>query len=591
MFDSIWCEISSFQQFASHFFCIFQETMDSPTSPTSILSMTDSSCSTTDFDDVTRVLFSESPNKADVVVENKSTLEVVSPDSTKSTASLYGSELLSNESDELCSPTNFQQQKPYRTNDSIDFDQVSPVFESEGNGQNKYSNKTTKLKEDIIFIHTDNVDDGPFLPSLCSGSFNTPDGVMNMFDISPKAWSGWSLKSPPETPLQSVLQDQLHQPLEETQVSVETEYTSTPLSRYQINGHKLNLDDDIDPVIEADSGTDEATTRISNITSPMSKSWDRRVNNLEQSYATLKDVVRANSKMMIQLKSDFKFFRKNDVKYFSKFDNQNLSMITTERDALSFRESQYIDTIQILKNELKRLSSKSIIVGELKSVQLHNKILANQIIEKDMELEGLQETLTLAEAENVALREELKSYENRTEDRKEKYTQESSEMIVTLGLLQQQLKDLTERITVFENSNLWITYIQKNQATIPKHHEITKCIDQNFEENESICISFYPESEECSTRQDEQHFEHNRTEEITVKMKNERKNTIDDDQVEVTLAGMIITASNRECINNVSVRTEQRFIERPEQYQPTEIQKKRWSLFCDCFPFLREQSK
>jgi predicted RNase H-like nuclease (RuvC/YqgF family) len=91
------------------------------------------------------------------------------------------------------------------------------------------------------------------------------------------------------------------------------------------------------------------------------KSWERKVDSLVRECATLKEIIRADSKNILQLKADIALLRRADSKIVPEIEAHKSEFLRmkVERDTLLDRELQHVETIKILKEELNSLTMQS----------------------------------------------------------------------------------------------------------------------------------------------------------------------------------------------------------------------------------------
>lgn len=407
---------------------------------------------------------------------NRPKVSTVSPDSTLNTPlSLVDSEFLSLGSDEcLNSPSNLHQQnKAFRTSDCVD---VIPILYTPGISQVgrhhviNYEKESTNVEDDNIVseVESENDDDHSETPpkfSFCSENFLNPSGAnfFHMFDISPRIWPGWSLMSPhprshaahrqereikdAKSSHKDLLQSSpnvlphntrfLWSPLESSGIDPVLEaFTPPRKSASKRSFDALDLDPgrrqlsqqfekyancDIhykgSPAYSAvDSQSDVETTIVSNVDlTGTSKEWERKVDDLERSCATLKEIIRCDSKTMLQLRADIAMLRQNAS--VNSYNNSEKSMVLSlqtelrrvkaERDAFLDRELRHIETIAAMKGEIDEHILKKNASNEVNDSLLERALLKRQLLETKEQLRKAKEDLMVLLKENIELKSRI----------------------------------------------------------------------------------------------------------------------------------------------------------------------------------------
>lgn len=428
-----------------------------------------------DSNDSEKVLLFESPTNVEVYVpvtnySKWSKVLVVSPDSSTTTTNsiLSSSELLSVGSDDwLSSPSIIQQQKnAFRTADCKDVlpsftapvtltdeEEVVEIFERE-------ISSVEDDDDDVMKVSAGKDDET--LPKLtfCSNNFMSPSGanIFHMFDISPQIWPGWSLMSPKQRkeaahgPIQGIDETtSSYVDLSQSSpsaLSQDTRFVWSPLDRRGIDpvfetftpprksasrdmyhgsdhgGKRLSqifeeyANDDFHEKessthSEADSQTDVETTVASNVDmTGSSNAWERKVDDLERSCATLKEIIRCDSKTMLQLKTDISMLRESsNISNCTNFDKTTILSLQTElrrvkaeRDALRDRELQLVNTIETLKDGIHEGAFKTLSVREVNGYLIERKLLTKQLLETKLQLKQAKLDLMVLLKENIALK-------------------------------------------------------------------------------------------------------------------------------------------------------------------------------------------
>lgn len=318
-------------------------------------------------------------------------------------------------------------------------------------------------------ISNDGNDDVPS-PAFCSDRMMMPSRDMfRMFDLSPRVWQGWTFSSPspedgstaqPRKNVGQIVKSQFHQILDGYSDSGSSPTLSSPntIDSPLVQPHKViygwhppQRDISVDPVIEvtttpprsskthrrqelyvttdqkrvssdgliwqdspysftADSGVE--TTVTSNIDVAGTKSWERKVDDLERACATLKEIIRSDSKVMLQLKMDIAHLRQatnhNNLKHPPSIGLlAELHRVKAERDKFLDRELNYIETIAKLQEELSELQTTQVPLKDVEALRLENKVLLERITEHENEMNHWKSQLIFVAQENAYLKTQL----------------------------------------------------------------------------------------------------------------------------------------------------------------------------------------
>ena len=146
---------------------------------------------------------------------------------------------------------------------------------------------------------------------------------------------------------------------------------------------------------DVDSGA--ITTVTSNI--GQSTSWERKVDSLDRECAALKDIIKADSVSMLNLKREIEALRlaTSRIEHAKKLLRLELDVLKKERDVLTERETQHAETIRILKDEVNKLTrsqyESTMSQKEVDQLRLENELFASQIIENEAEIRQMRAIL------------------------------------------------------------------------------------------------------------------------------------------------------------------------------------------------------
>ena len=164
--------------------------------------------------------------------------------------------------------------------------------------------------------------------------------------------------------------------------------------------------------VSVDSGDDTRTEKQGNLVDK--RSPDPELESVGRECLVLRELVKADSTKILQLKSSINAFRKRETIHLMETENlkAEIEALKREKDSIKERESQHIETIKILKNEVdvltkKKESSQPEDCAELEQLRVENELFATQIIENEIELREIRALLNAIEEENSSMRQDL----------------------------------------------------------------------------------------------------------------------------------------------------------------------------------------
>jgi hypothetical protein len=160
------------------------------------------------------------------------------------------------------------------------------------------------------------------------------------------------------------------------------------------------------------STSEISTTVTSNMGSYAGKSI-QRVKSLEHECAALKEILRVDSEKILKLKSEQEKLRAVDTEQVIEIRLLELELdaANREKELQQERESQHLETIKIVKDEVDNLTKVGNAASRkiIEQMRLENELLASQIIENEVEMNGIRSSLKLLLAENEQIGSELES--------------------------------------------------------------------------------------------------------------------------------------------------------------------------------------
>lgn len=213
------------------------------------------------------------------------------------------------------------------------------------------------------------------------------------------------------------------------------------------------------------SETDAYTTVTCNLGSQL-KCWERKVDSLERECNTLKDIIKADSIVIIKLKGEIETLRSQQSSCIDENNNSQSAEQAWrhERKFLLERDKQRSGTIRILNEEISRLTKHNYLCSaakkEVDQLRLENELLASQIIENEVEIHRLYGVIEKLERRNesveigiTASKQSVPNSTNDTQARDESQQQLSvaNKNTKTQDSFDEKLDALTARIFALEN--------------------------------------------------------------------------------------------------------------------------------------------
>jgi chromosome segregation ATPase len=295
--------------------------------------------------------------------------------------------------------------------------------------------------------------------------------------------------------------------------------------------------------------TDAVTTLTSNVDPYSTVGWERKVDSLERELKTLKDIIKTDSDQRLKLQAEIETLRstKTETSSGTGVPGGSVDALMQERDDLRERDSQHLETIKILTEELNTLAKTSQSSRELDQLRLENELFASQIVENENEMQELRSTLKILEEENKRLIDEIANVQ----------TTESTQGINTGrehssgNPWKDQLESLAARVADIECDR-----DRRNQSLEAERRKV----HAELESIRAIALARNPTADRF-VRGDVGGHQSNKSEELI-------------NDVEVTLEGKILTSATSllECPNNDK-----------NQAQEKMERNKSWGGFCDCF--------
>jgi hypothetical protein len=226
-----------------------------------------------------------------------------------------------------------------------------------------------------------------------------------------------------------------------------------------------NVKEDVQETIEPALTTNKPPDGPSAPTSPREDNWRPRAETLEKECAALKNIIRVDSSNLLKLRRAMEAQRELDFQKDVKIDEmerdvqmtmERLEAMKREGDVQRERESELMETIRILKDEVDKLTqsrevhniassrpeaehSEYLDLSDIQNQRQKNQLFASQIVENELALGEQRSALETKTAENWGLRREIECLQQRLESRDEnadKKDAENMELKRQLGSLQ-----------------------------------------------------------------------------------------------------------------------------------------------------------
>jgi hypothetical protein len=230
-------------------------------------------------------------------------------------------------------------------------------------------------------------------------------------------------------------------------------------SQKQWPQHKAYSDSEVK--FQSPSSTSETSTAVtSNMGFSTGKSTQRE-KSLEHECVALKEILRVDSENILKLKGEQEKLRAVDSEH--KIDIRLLKLeldaAKREKELQQERESQHLETIKILKDEVDSLTKVGSVWSrkKIEQMRLENELFASQIIENEVESKEIRSSLELLLVENEEIRSDLASVRGEqgvqykaTSDQVEKVA-----IIVPKTDLAKQVESLELRLQDMEKAREW----------------------------------------------------------------------------------------------------------------------------------------
>lgn len=160
------------------------------------------------------------------------------------------------------------------------------------------------------------------------------------------------------------------------------------------------------------SASETSTTVTSNMEFSAGRSTQRE-KSLEHECVALKEILRVDTGNILKLKSEQEKLRAvdSDHKIEIRLLKLELDAAKREKELQQERESQHLETIKILKDEVDNLTTVGSVWSrkKIEQMRLENELFASQIIENEVETKEIRSSLDLLQVENEELRSDLAS--------------------------------------------------------------------------------------------------------------------------------------------------------------------------------------
>jgi hypothetical protein len=194
-------------------------------------------------------------------------------------------------------------------------------------------------------------------------------------------------------------------------IEVATIFDIFDSSQKQWRPHRAYSDSEVE--FQPPSSTSETSTTVtSNMGFSRGKSTQRE-KSLEHKCVALKEILRVDSENILKLKGEQEKLRAVDSEH--KIDIRLLKLeldaAKREKELQDERESQHLETIKILKDEVDSLTKFGSVWSrkKIEQMRLENELFAFQIIENEVETKEIRSSLELLQVENEEIRRDLAS--------------------------------------------------------------------------------------------------------------------------------------------------------------------------------------
>lgn len=264
-----------------------------------------------------------------------------------------------------------------------------------------------------------------------------------------------------------------------------------------------------------DSGTDATTAVISNVgppqpsvtpldnetpvsdsSSPPTFKQVLQIDSLQRECSALKEIIRTDSASILKLKTNMDSLKANASSNILEMHRlrSELEQVKREKELLTERESQHLETVKILKQEVDKLTkmTETSSSQEIEQLRVENELFATQIIENEVEMREVRSVLEFLDSENTQMRKDLEAVQLRyqtgsLEEHKTNWTTKD---------IAGQLTELSLRLALVEEDRAKTGQTLENEIRRRDEQlaEIKQLIQQEYSSSEEP-MSFMKEAE------------------------------------------------------------------------------------------------
>jgi hypothetical protein len=173
--------------------------------------------------------------------------------------------------------------------------------------------------------------------------------------------------------------------------------------------HQAYSEADFQPL----SSTSETSTAVTSNMALSTEKSTQRVKSLEHECVALKEILLVDSENILKLKGEQEILKAIDSeqKIEIRLLNLELDAARRENELQQERESQHLETIDILKDEVDSLTKVGSVWSrkKIEQMRLENELFASQIVENEVEMKEVRSSLKLLLVENEQMRSDLAS--------------------------------------------------------------------------------------------------------------------------------------------------------------------------------------
>jgi hypothetical protein len=230
-------------------------------------------------------------------------------------------------------------------------------------------------------------------------------------------------------------------------------------SQRQWSPHQAYSEADCQP---PSSTSEISTTVTSNMGFSTGKSTQRE-KSLEHECMALKEILRVDSENILKLKGEQENLRADDSEHKIEIRLLQLELDAAkrEKELQQERESQHLETIKILKDEVDNLTKVGSVWSrkKIEQMRLENELFASQIIENEAETKEIRSSLKLLLVENEEIRSDL-AFVRGEQGVQYKTTSDQVEEVGNICPktdLAKQVESLELRLQAMEKAREWTT--------------------------------------------------------------------------------------------------------------------------------------